>query len=154
MTGKRYRLPSEAEWEYAARAGSETSRFWGDNPDQACQYANGADQSYRQAGYGGDIHNCNDSYVFTAEVGSFTANGFKLHDMLGNVWEWVQDTWHANYEGAPIDGSAWEEQDGGPRVLRGGSWDYEPGWLRAANRSRLHPTTRYFDIGFRLARTL
>jgi formylglycine-generating enzyme required for sulfatase activity len=152
MTGKQYRLPSEAEWEYAARAGNETTRFWGDDPDQACRYANVGDQSYRQAGYNGEIHNCNDGYVYTAEVGSFIANELGLYDMLGNVWEWVQNSWHANYEGAPVDASAWEEKDGGSRVLRGGSWTGGPLWLRAASRFGDHPPYGFDNVGFRLAR--
>ncbi|MDS4042546.1 MAG: formylglycine-generating enzyme family protein, partial [Candidatus Competibacter sp.] len=153
-TGKSYRLPTEAEWEYAARAGSETGRFWGDDPKQACQYANGADQSFRQAGYGGEIHDCDDGYANTAEVGSFEANNLGLHDMLGNVWEWVQDSWHGDYRGAPVDGSAWQEASGGPRVVRGGSWSNVPGRLRSAARLRTDPRSRGDSLGFRLARTL
>jgi formylglycine-generating enzyme required for sulfatase activity len=144
MTGKAYRLPTEAEWEYAARAGSEAARFWGDDAKQACQYANGADRSFRQAGYSGEIHDCDDGYVFTAEVGSFKASRFKanpfgLYNTLGNVWEWVQDSWHDDYQGAPVDDSAWEENAGGPRVLRGGSWSLGPARLRSAARFRFAP---------------
>ena len=152
MTGKPYRLPSEAEWEYAARAGSEKARFWGDDLNQACQYANVADQSFRQAGYGGEIFDCNDHYAAeTAEVGSFKANGFGLYDMLGNVWEWVQDAWHDNYEGALVDGSVWEGEKGGPRVVRGGSWTSVPRRVRGAARIWDPPRDRYFGLGFRLA---
>jgi formylglycine-generating enzyme required for sulfatase activity len=153
-TGKAYRLPTEAEWEYATRAGSEAARFWGDDAKQACQYANGADRSFWQAGYGGEIHDCEDGFVFTAEVGSFKANSLGLQDMLGNVWEWVQDSWHDNYQGAPADGSAWEEAGGGPRVTRGGSWINEPGWLRSAARHPGSPDGWNNNVGFRLARTL
>ena len=154
MTGKSYRLPTEAEWEYAARAGSGDSRFWGDDPKQACQYANGADRIFWKAGYGGEVHDCRDGFVYTAEVGSFRANNLGLQDVLGNVWEWVQDSWHGNYRGAPVDGSAWEEASDGPRVMRGGSWNYLPQWLRSAARLGGIPRDRYNRTGCRLVRTL
>ena len=152
-TGKRYRLPTEAEWEYAARAGTQWRRFWGDNPDQACQYANVADQSFRQQ-YGGKIHNCDDKYVITAEVGSFKFNGLGLYDMLGNVWEWVQDCWNDGYESAPTDDSAWLTGDCHRRVLRGGSWGSEPVRVRSASRFWSHPDLRTNFVGFRLAEDL
>ena len=120
-TGKAYRLLSESEWEYAARAGTSTRYSWGD-------------------GIGKNRANCAgcgsrwDSRS-TAPVGSFAANGFGLHDMHGNVWEWVEDCWNGRYDGAPRDGSAWLAGDCGKRVLRGGSWYHDPRYLRAANRS-------------------
>ena len=146
-TGKTYRLPSEAEWEYACRAGASTrfhtgdcittaqANFDGNHPAQGCP-----EGEYRQQ---------------TVPVGSFAANAFGLHDMHGNVWEWVQDCWHDNYSGAPTDGSAWTtgcSQD--VRVLRGGSWGNSASCARAAFRNYYYsPGNRNDFNGFRLART-
>ena len=133
-TGKRYRLLSEAQWEYAARAGT-TGPFH-----------TGPTISKDQANY---------QRRLTVPVGSFPANGFGLHDVHGNVWEWVEDCWHGNYGGAPSDGGAWTS--GGNcdrRVLRGGSWNDGPRYLRAANRFANWTGYRSNYIGFRVARTL
>ena len=146
-TGKRYRLLSESEWEYAARGGTRT------------QFHHGTTLSTEQANFDGD-------HVYgsgrkgtdrnrTMPVGSFPANAFGFHDLHGNVWEWVEDCWHGSYDGAPSDGSAWVQ--GGNcslRVVRGGSWDDAPRKLRAANRDRNPPGLRSFTVGFRVARTL
>ena len=140
-TGEEYRLPSESEWEYAARAGSTTRYSWGD--DIGRNRAN--------------CHGCRgrwDDENRTAPAGSFAANAWGLHDMHGNVWEWVEDCWHENYARAPRDGSAWTS--GGNcsrRVVRGGSWGYRPWSLRSALRLRLDAGDRHRDVGFRLART-
>ena len=141
-TGERYRLPSESEWEYGARAGTMTAWYWGDRAQDQCQYANASDSG------------CDDGWERTAPVGSFRANGFGLHDMAGNVWEWVEDCWHDDYGGAPRDGSAWSRGgDCGRRVLRGGSWSNDPRFLRSADRYRYDAENRYSDFGFRVART-
>jgi formylglycine-generating enzyme required for sulfatase activity len=131
-TGQNYRLPSEAEWEYAARAGTTTAYYWGDRFD-----GNRANNGHR-----------------TVQVGSYLANAFSLHDLHGNVGEWVQDLWHANYAGAPSDGTAWiTDGDHARRVLRGGSWSDAPQLLRSAFRLRGAPDYRNFNTGFRIART-
>ena len=134
-TGEGYRLLSEAEWEYAARAGMRT------------RYSFGDDISPNDANYGGNIRK-------TQPVGSYEANGYGLYDMHGNVYEWVQDCWNGNYEGAPADGRAWESGNCSRRVLRGGSWGNLPRYLRAANRLRYVTGLRYGNSGLRVARTL
>ena len=135
-TGGNYRLPSEAEWEYAVRAGSTTKYSWGDS-------------------IGSNRANCNRcgsrwDYQQTAPVGSFSANAWGLHDMHGNVSEWVEDCGNGNYAGAPSDGCAWTSGDCSRRVIRGGSWGSLPWFLRAAGRSRGSRSDRYGGQGFRL----
>ena len=134
-TGKQYRLLSEAEWEYAARAGTRTRYSFGDEITPS------------DANYGWNTRK-------TQPVGSYEANGFGLYDMHGNVWEWVQDCQNGSYAGAPMDGSAWERGDCSRRVWRGGSWLFNPRVLRAANRGGFVTGGRSYDVGFRVARML
>ena len=156
-TGEEYRLLSEAEWEYVARAGTTTSRYWGSSSSGQCSYANGADRTAQRHNSDWTVADCDDGHYRTAPVGSFRPNGFGLHDVLGNVWEWVEDCWHDDYTSAPRDGRAWLGSNGGDcsrRVLRGGSWDVRPKDLRSANRSRNGSGGRSDDLGFRLLRSV
>ena len=158
-TGRTYHLPSEAEWEYAARAGSTSARYWGNDPDQACGFANVGDQTMKDQvpGAGKDFtggHNCADGYPYSAPVASFKPNAFGLYDMLGNVWELTEDCWNASYSGAPSDGSAWLSGDCTKHVRRGGSWSVSPSFGRAAVRRLDGTKAASSHMGFRPARTL
>jgi formylglycine-generating enzyme required for sulfatase activity len=145
QTGQTYRLPTEAEWEYACRAGTTTSFYFGTtiNTDQAnydgnYTYGRGQKGVYREK---------------TVEVGQFPANAWGLHDLHGNVWEWTDSEYDKGYSGAELRGVS-DPNSGGPRVVRGGSWYVDPPWLRSAARPWNNPRDRYSNWGFRLARTL
>ena len=140
MTGKSYRLLTEAEWEYAARAGTATAHFWGDD-------INGGNAKCDGCGSALDR-------VRPSPVGSFPANAFGLYDMEGNVWQWVQDCWHDNYEGAPMDGSAWDTDNCTLHVTRGGAFNLSPQPPRIAVRARHAALSQIGNIGFRIARAL
>jgi formylglycine-generating enzyme required for sulfatase activity len=142
-SGKIYRLPSEAEWEYACRAGTETPFHFGETISTELAKYDGT-FTYNNSPKGKFIQE-------TADVGSFPANDWGLFDMHGNVWEWCQDNWHSNYEGAPIDGSAWlTENENDPHIARGGSWNFNPRACRSAYRYFGSPVSRDYIIGFRL----
>jgi formylglycine-generating enzyme required for sulfatase activity len=143
ITGKAYRLLSEAEYEYAARAGSQTKYPWGDDIK-----LNGKPMA-NCAGCGSQWGGKQ-----TAPVSSFVANAFGLYDMVGNVWEWTEDCWNESYQGAPANGTAWTSGDCSRRVVRGGSWIDDPDFLRSAFRIGYSTVVRLNDLGFRVARTL
>ncbi len=128
QTDKTYRLLSEAEWEYVARAGTKTARYWGEREEGQCRYVNGADSRTDLSWRIG----CDDGYARTAPVGSYAANGFGLYDVLGNVHEWVEDCWNESCAGAPRGGQMWTTGDCSRRVGRGGSWSGSPRHLRSA----------------------
>jgi formylglycine-generating enzyme required for sulfatase activity len=140
-----FRLPSEAEWEYACRAGTTTRFYWGDDPD----YSQIGDYAW----YDGNAWDVDEKYAHV--VGRKLPNAYGLHDMSGNVWEWCEDDWHSNYNGAPSDGGAWVDSPrGSSRVLRGGSWDNGGNVCRSADRGRSLPGLTYGGYGgFRLSRT-
>lgn len=152
-TGYGYRLLSEAEWEYVARAFTV--------PADPCVHGNIADRSYTAFDPDWPVHDCRDGHVFTAPVGSFAANAVGVHDMLGNVWEWVADCWHDDYRGAPADGRAWTGGDSWmhagdcpKKVMRGASWFSFPRILRLTYRDWDLSHYRVSNYGFRVARDL
>ncbi len=141
-TGRIYRLPSESEWEYASRAGTTTAFYFGEsittklvNYDGNYPYANAAQGEYRKE---------------TTPIGKFPPNAFGLYNMCGNVWEWCLDRYHNNYNGAPVDGSAWVDGDDARRLLRGGSWLNNARYCRSAYRDRYVPDSRSDTFGFRV----
>ena len=154
-TARTYRLPSEAEWEYAARAQTDTARYWGDGEGEQCGYANGADRSAGREYPDWTVAACDDGHVRTASAdAAFTPNAWGLQHMLGNVWEWTADCRNDNYVGAPKDGSAWTSNCDGELVLRGGSWASRSKFLRSAQRLYRSMDHRNEDTGFRVVREL
>jgi formylglycine-generating enzyme required for sulfatase activity len=153
-TGQHYRLPSASEWEYAARAGGTAAQPWGVEGSGACANANVADQSAAHRYPGWAVFACNDGFVQTSPVGSFKANSFGLNDMLGNVFQWTEDCWNADYKGAPIDGAARMDGDCAERELRGGSWFSTPSFVRANYRNHFGVDYRTSSVGIRVARDI
>jgi formylglycine-generating enzyme required for sulfatase activity len=155
-TGKPYRLLSEAEFEYVARAGSASRFGVGDNPAELCKFANGADRTAKTAGLPPDVAylNCSDGFPFTAPVGSFAPNAFGLYDVIGNVWEWTEDCFYGDYLTASADSAARNETACTSRTVRGGDWFSTQASLRPAARAKASVDAHYDDIGFRVARTL
>jgi len=164
QTGRRFRLPSEAEWEYAARKGAINETFWR-TADDACRFANGTDASAladaggklvtgdptRYASPGDQAFPCDDGAIHTASVGRQRANGRGLHDILGNVWEFVQDCVTDSYAHGPLDESPVTAGDCTRRGIRGGAWNSGPPYVRIGNRSALKQQDGNWAIGFRLA---
>ena len=143
QTGHKYRLPSEAEWEYAVRGGSYWMYWWMDAEDAVA-----TDDVWA------NCHNCGSQWdsVRTAPIGQFPANAFGLYDMTGNVQEWTADCYHESYDGAPLDGSAWVRPHCTQRVVRGGGYTSPLDTLRSAKRGQLDQDTRLDNLGFRVAR--
>ncbi|WP_037023606.1 formylglycine-generating enzyme family protein [Cupriavidus sp. GA3-3] len=139
-TGKAYRLPTEAEWEYAARGGTASAYWWGDQMRKG----------------NANCKDCGDpwSQDAPAAVGTFAANPYGLHDVNGSVWEWVADCWHSSYKGAPADGRVWNENACGARVIRGGSWREGASYMVSSTRFKYSPSVRQSQNGFRVARDM
>lgn len=177
LTGKPYSLPNEAHWEYSARGGSSTARWWGDSAIEQCHYANGADASAKQRFTNLDAVECRDGYVFTSPVGSFAPNPVGLYDMLGNAWQWTSDCWASDYTKAPTEASTvllnlgdlaqtkLANVNKGSKVVlgvgivdcsahtqRGGAWDEKPRALRAGIRLAISTDLRFSHSGFRVFR--
>jgi formylglycine-generating enzyme required for sulfatase activity len=153
VTGKTFRLPTEAEWEYVCRAGTESARFWGDDSDEACRYGNVYDRTAKRGDTVSVVnHDCDDDFVVTAPVGSFDPNPYGIYDMLGNVWEWVEDDYHKEgYKAHSFEDPLYKS--GNPdanKARRGGAWSDAPASVRCANRGNRSPNRKNNKIGFRL----
>ncbi len=153
-TGRKYRVPSTVEFEYASRAGSSSPWYWGTDPSVACEYANIGDKAFANKFPSRASFPCNDGYVYTTKVGRFKPNKFGLYDMVGNAWEWTNDCFQNDLTNAPIDGSSWTDNTDDActwRTPKGGSWISGISWSRSAVRSRDGANYRSFMLGFRVA---
>lgn len=153
-TGKTYRMLSEAEWEFVARAGSDERFFFGDNENDLCRYDNIGDATAHARWPNWETADCSDGRLFTAPVGSYQANPFGVHDIYGNAREWVRDCWHNTFDDAPETSEARITGACKERVIRGGSWDSKPSLVASTWRGRLPATHRDFLYGLRIARDL
>ncbi|NOT12217.1 MAG: formylglycine-generating enzyme family protein [Methylococcaceae bacterium] len=151
-SGHEYRLPTEAEWEYAARAGTSTAHYWGNNADIACGYANVADNTTSDQSKWPVTHACQDGHFFAAAVKSFSANGFHLYDMLGNAWEWVCSKYEDKYAGNEEACINTKPDDEVFIAIRGGGWNADASRVRAAHRNWGVAWSRQANLGFRLVR--
>ncbi|MBI5446278.1 MAG: SUMF1/EgtB/PvdO family nonheme iron enzyme [Deltaproteobacteria bacterium] len=151
-TGGAYRLPTEAEWEYAARAGTEGRNYWGDKKPDACRHANVHDETSQRINerLTWEAHECDDGYAITAPVGTFQPNAFGFYDLIGKVWEWCQDGYAEKYYGESPQADALAAPAGDRRVLRGGAWSNRPRKARVADRDWSGPGDRSINVGFRL----
>ena len=147
---RKFRLPSEAEWEYACRAGTTTVCFWGNDSSSACGYANVGDKTAQKEWANWTVHDCHDGVEVTAPVGSFQANAFGLYDMLGNVWEWCSDWFGENYYRVSPECNPRGLSSGMYRVARGSCWDSPPRYVRSASRNKRLPDSHGYALGFRL----
>ena len=140
VTQKPFRLPTESEWEYAARGGTSSKFWWGDRLQAAMANCKGCNEPYESSQ--------------PLKVGSFKPNPFGLYDMGGNIHQWVSDCWHKNYLGAPLDGSAWMDNDCPSHVIRSGSWKNDPSYVRSSSRDHYDSSVRYPTHGLRVAHSL
>ncbi len=146
----KFRLPTEAEWEYACRAGTATVCFWGDDASSACRYANVGDKTAQKEWSTWIVHDCEDGFKVTAPVGSFQPNSFGLYDMLGNVWEWCSDWFGSNYYNESPEQNPRGFSSGTYRIARGSCWDNPPRYVRSASRNMRRPGNLGYHLGFRL----